>query len=140
MATLFQLVRPRMQHAIEESKARIEQWVEHMMDQKVQAIHKHLDTFELRVLERPALTVDVTTLNKEIKSLRADITGLLSLSETEPESTPTIPIDNTVLNALFRDGMPLPDSSHTAGKRPRYSHTSDFIEGWESEQEGALAD
>ncbi|KAK4737728.1 hypothetical protein R3W88_001425 [Solanum pinnatisectum] len=125
MAALLQHVRPWMQCAIEESEARIEKRVEHMMDQKVQAIHKRLDAFELRVLERPTLIVDVVTLQKEIESLCKDLTGLLAPSETEPEPASIAQVDDTVLSALFGDGMPSPDSTRTVRKRPRSSRTSD---------------
>lgn len=128
MATLLQHVKPWMQHAIEESAARIEQRMEHMMEQKVHVVYKRLDAFELRVLERSSPTVDVNTLQKEIESLCADITGLLSPPKTEPESAPTESIDDTMLSALFRDGMPPPDSFHNTGKHARSCFTSDDTE------------
>uniref|UniRef100_M1DK06 Integrase core domain containing protein n=1 Tax=Solanum tuberosum TaxID=4113 RepID=M1DK06_SOLTU len=119
-----------MQLAMEESEARIEQRVEHMMDQKVQAVHKHLDAFELRVLERPTPTVDLTILQKKIENLRADITGLLVTPETEPESESArmAPVDNTVVTALFSDDMLPPDSSCATGKRPRSGRTCAIVE------------
>ncbi|KAK4723882.1 hypothetical protein R3W88_026661 [Solanum pinnatisectum] len=130
MATLLQLMRPWIQHAIAESEARMEQRTKHMMDHKVQAVHKRLYAFESIVLQRLAPTDDVTTLRKEVESLCADIIGLLVPPETEPEFTPTAPIDNMVVDALFGDEMLLPISSRHAGKRPCSSQTSDDIEAW----------
>ncbi|WMV32672.1 hypothetical protein MTR67_026057, partial [Solanum verrucosum] len=118
-------VRPWIQHATEESEAWIEQWVEHMMDKKVHAVHTHLDAFELKVLERSSPIVDVTTLQKEIESLHKYVTKLLAPPETEPESAPTEQVDDTVLSTLFEDGMSPPNSSRTAGKHPCSSRTSD---------------
>uniref|UniRef100_M1DX05 Integrase core domain containing protein n=1 Tax=Solanum tuberosum TaxID=4113 RepID=M1DX05_SOLTU len=128
MATLLEHMRLWMQRSIVESEARMDQQMEHMMDQKVQVVHKFLDAFELRVLERPATTVDVTTLQKEVESLCADITGLFAPPETEPESSPTAPVDNTVLGALFIDEMLPPASSRHVRKCPRSSQTSDDTE------------
>uniref|UniRef100_M1DXJ9 Integrase core domain containing protein n=1 Tax=Solanum tuberosum TaxID=4113 RepID=M1DXJ9_SOLTU len=102
MATLLQHVKPWMQRSIKESEARVEQMMEQMMDQKVQAVHKHLDAFELRVLESPP--------------------------ETEPESASMVSADEVVMTALFRDIMPPPDSSYTTGKRPRSDRTTDTDE------------
>lgn len=48
-------------------------------EQKIQAVHMRLDDFELRVLARPTPTIDLTTLQAVIASLRAD-------KRAEPES------------------------------------------------------
>lgn len=52
--------------------------MEHMMDRKIQANHKCLDGFELTVMLRHAPTIDVTTFQIELASLRADVVSLLS--------------------------------------------------------------
>uniref|UniRef100_M1E0M3 Integrase core domain containing protein n=1 Tax=Solanum tuberosum TaxID=4113 RepID=M1E0M3_SOLTU len=69
MATLMQHMRPWMQQFVEESEACMEQ----MMDRKIQVVHKRLDAFELRVLERPASSVDITTFQTELARLRSDV-------------------------------------------------------------------
>uniref|UniRef100_M1DIG7 Integrase core domain containing protein n=1 Tax=Solanum tuberosum TaxID=4113 RepID=M1DIG7_SOLTU len=102
--------------------------MEQMMDRKVQAVHQHLDAFELRVLERPAPTIDVYAFRMDLASLQANLDALLALPEVEPESAPTAPIDDTVLDALIEDEMPPSDSSRHAGKHPRSSRTSDDTE------------
>ncbi|KAG5571279.1 hypothetical protein H5410_061045 [Solanum commersonii] len=51
MATLLHHIQPWMQKSIAESEARIDQMMEGMMDQKVHAVNKRLNAFELRVLE-----------------------------------------------------------------------------------------
>ncbi|KAK4727051.1 hypothetical protein R3W88_031968 [Solanum pinnatisectum] len=128
MATLLQHVRPWMKRAIEESATRVKQQMEQMMDYKVQAIHQHLDAFELRVLERPIPTTDVFAFWMDLVSLQADLDTLLASPEADPESTPTILVDDTVLDALFRDEMPPPNSFCHAGKCPWSSQTSDDTE------------
>lgn len=40
-----------------------------MIDRKIQAIHKYLDAFELRILERPAPTIDVTAFETNLARL-----------------------------------------------------------------------
>uniref|UniRef100_M1E0X8 Integrase core domain containing protein n=1 Tax=Solanum tuberosum TaxID=4113 RepID=M1E0X8_SOLTU len=125
MATLLQHVRPWMQRVIEESPTRVEQLMEQMMDCKVQAVHQLLDAFELRVLEQPAPSTNVSAFRKELASLRADLDILLARPETKPESAPTTLVDDTVLDALLGDDMPPPSSSHRAGKSPRSSRDSE---------------
>uniref|UniRef100_M1D9P3 Integrase core domain containing protein n=1 Tax=Solanum tuberosum TaxID=4113 RepID=M1D9P3_SOLTU len=65
MATLLHHVRPWMQKSIVESESRMERRMESMMDQKVQAINKRLDAFELRVVERPAPTTDLSSFQSD---------------------------------------------------------------------------
>ncbi|KAK4731498.1 hypothetical protein R3W88_024486 [Solanum pinnatisectum] len=117
-----------MHRGIEESEARMEQWTTHTMDQKVQAVNKHLDAFEWIVLERPSPTDDVTTLRKVVESLRVDLTALLVPSKTKPESAPMSSTDNTVEDALLKDEVLLPVYSCHAGKRPSSSRISDDTE------------
>lgn len=65
------------------------------------AIHKRLDTFELRVHERPTPTIDVTTFQRELASLRADAVALLNPTKTEPESFLVVPEDEVVMTTLL---------------------------------------
>uniref|UniRef100_M1DIH2 Integrase core domain containing protein n=1 Tax=Solanum tuberosum TaxID=4113 RepID=M1DIH2_SOLTU len=102
--------------------------MENMMDQKVQAIHKRLDAFELRVLERPTPTTDVSAFRTELSSLQTDLDTLLAPPETEPESASTTSIDNMMLDALFGDEIRPPSSSRHAGKYPRSSRAIDDTE------------
>uniref|UniRef100_M1DXK1 Integrase core domain containing protein n=1 Tax=Solanum tuberosum TaxID=4113 RepID=M1DXK1_SOLTU len=114
MATLLQHMKPWMQHSITESEARMEQ----MMDQRVKAVHKRLNAFEFAVLERPTETIDVTTFQRELAGLRADVATLLAPTKTERKSAPAVPEDEVVMTALFGDTMQPPDSSRVVGKRP----------------------
>jgi len=124
MAPQFQHVKSGMQRCISESEARMELRMEHMMDLKVQAVNQCLDAFKLRVLERPVPTTDVSSLRKELDSLRADLDKILVPPIDEPESTHFIPADDTVLDALFGEDLPQPESTRARGKRPRSSRTS----------------
>ncbi|KAK4713502.1 hypothetical protein R3W88_019409 [Solanum pinnatisectum] len=94
MATLLHHVKPWMQKSIAEFKARMEWRMETMMDQKVQAVHKLLDSFELRVLERPTPATDLSSFQTELKSLRADLDAIIATPIDEPESAPTALADD----------------------------------------------
>ncbi|KAG5594966.1 hypothetical protein H5410_036198 [Solanum commersonii] len=112
MATLLHHIQP-MQKSIAESKARIERRMEGMMDQKVQAVNKHLDAFELRVLERSGSAIHLSSLQVELASLRTDVDAILSTPTVEPQVTPTALADDTVLDVLF---------SETTGEGPEHTH------------------
>uniref|UniRef100_M1DFB2 Integrase core domain containing protein n=1 Tax=Solanum tuberosum TaxID=4113 RepID=M1DFB2_SOLTU len=115
-------MKPWMQRFITESEVRME----HMMDQKIEAVHKRLDAFEMRVLEGPPVpTIDVTTFQQELATLCADVAALLGPLETEPESSATAVEDNVLLTTLFDNVIPPPNSSCAAGKRHRSILTSD---------------
>ncbi|WMV58828.1 hypothetical protein MTR67_052213 [Solanum verrucosum] len=103
--------------------------MEQMMERKIQVVHKRLDAFELRVLERPAPTIDVTTFQTELASLCSDVASLLAPIETVSEAAPKIEEDEVVMTALFGDTVPPPDPSRTAGKHHHSSdHTSNANE------------
>uniref|UniRef100_M1D8L4 Integrase core domain containing protein n=1 Tax=Solanum tuberosum TaxID=4113 RepID=M1D8L4_SOLTU len=103
--------------------------MEQMMDAKIQAVHKHLDAFELRILERNEPTIDVTTFEMELARLRSDVDALLSLDEVVPETIPGVEEDEVVMSAFFGVTMPPPDPSRAAGKRHCSSeHTFDADE------------
>uniref|UniRef100_M1DNT2 Integrase core domain containing protein n=1 Tax=Solanum tuberosum TaxID=4113 RepID=M1DNT2_SOLTU len=104
--------------------------MEKMMERKNQAVHKHLDSFELRVLERSATTIDVTTFYTELAKLRSDVDALLTPLNTVPEVAPTTEENEVVMIALLGDTMPPPDPSHDVGKRHHFDHTSDTEEAY----------
>ena len=60
-----------------------------------------MDAFELRVLDRPASPVDVSTLQAAVDSLRADINMILEARFPESEARSVKPGEDTVLAALF---------------------------------------
>uniref|UniRef100_M1DIV7 Integrase core domain containing protein n=1 Tax=Solanum tuberosum TaxID=4113 RepID=M1DIV7_SOLTU len=107
---------------------RIERRMEHMMNLKVQAINKCLDTFELRVLKRPPPTTDICSLLIELDHFRADLDAIIAPSMDAPESAPIAPADDTVLDALYNEDIPQSESTRARGKRHRSSHTSDATE------------
>uniref|UniRef100_M1DG01 Integrase core domain containing protein n=1 Tax=Solanum tuberosum TaxID=4113 RepID=M1DG01_SOLTU len=124
MATLLQHVKPWMQCSI----AEFEEMMEHLMDQKVHAVHKCHNAFEERVLERPTLTIDLTTFQRKLAQLPTNVATLLAPPESKIESAPTTPVDRVVINSLFGDDIPLPDSSRATGKHPRSARTFDNVE------------
>uniref|UniRef100_M1DUW8 Integrase core domain containing protein n=1 Tax=Solanum tuberosum TaxID=4113 RepID=M1DUW8_SOLTU len=124
----LQSILPWMQRSIAEFEARMEQ----MMDQKFQAVHKHLDVFDLRVLERSTLTIDVTAFQTELASLRADVAALLGPVEKVPEFAPTVREDEVAMTSLLGDTMPPPNSSRVVSivigclMRPRIWTSTSF--------------
>ena len=62
MATLLHHIQPWMQKSITESEARLERKMQQFTELKIAEVNQRLDTFELRVLPRPAPPVDVLTL------------------------------------------------------------------------------
>ncbi|KAG5610244.1 hypothetical protein H5410_021525 [Solanum commersonii] len=75
--------------------------MEGMMDRKVQEVNKHLDSFELQVLERSTPTIDLSSLQAELASLQTDVDTILAALTIEPQVAPTALADDTVLDALF---------------------------------------
>ncbi|KAG5580774.1 hypothetical protein H5410_051401 [Solanum commersonii] len=84
MATLLHHIKPWMRKLIAESEEKVEKRIEEKTNQKVQAVHKRLDAFELRVLERPAPTTDMSSFWTELASLRADVDTILATPVVEP--------------------------------------------------------
>uniref|UniRef100_M1DQ92 Integrase core domain containing protein n=1 Tax=Solanum tuberosum TaxID=4113 RepID=M1DQ92_SOLTU len=70
-------------------------------DQKVQEVHKCPDAFELRVLERPTPTTDMSSFRTELASLWADVDAILAILAVEPQGAPSALGDDTILGALF---------------------------------------
>uniref|UniRef100_M1DB33 Integrase core domain containing protein n=1 Tax=Solanum tuberosum TaxID=4113 RepID=M1DB33_SOLTU len=101
MAKLLHHIQPWMQKSIAESEARMERRMEGMMDRKVQAVNKRLDAFELRVLERSAPAINLSSLQAELASLQTDVDAILVAPKVEPQAAPTALADDTVLYALF---------------------------------------
>uniref|UniRef100_M1DT71 Integrase core domain containing protein n=1 Tax=Solanum tuberosum TaxID=4113 RepID=M1DT71_SOLTU len=135
MATLLQHVRPWMQRSITEFKVRMET----KMDRSVQAVHKHLDAFKLRVLTRSTPVTNFSSIRTELDSLWAGLDTILVPSTDEPASAPTVVADDTLLDALFRDDVAQPEPTHARGKSHCSSHISDTIEDarakkWERQQ------
>ena len=97
MATFLHHIYPWMQSSIAEA----EQCLEHKMDQhterKIAEVHQCLDSFELRVLSRPAPQVDVSTLQAAVDSLRADIDMILEARVPEFEAPSAEPTEEKVM-------------------------------------------
>uniref|UniRef100_M1D8R0 Integrase core domain containing protein n=1 Tax=Solanum tuberosum TaxID=4113 RepID=M1D8R0_SOLTU len=91
---------PWMQKSIAESEAKMERRMEGMMDRKIQAVNKHLDAFELRVLERPTPPIDLSSSQSELASLRADVDAIIVTPTVEPQAAPTTLADDTVLDSV----------------------------------------
>uniref|UniRef100_M1DYU8 Integrase core domain containing protein n=1 Tax=Solanum tuberosum TaxID=4113 RepID=M1DYU8_SOLTU len=125
MATVLHHIQPWMQKSIAESEARMERRIEGMMDQKVQAVNKRLDAFELRILERSAPAIDIFALQAELASLRTDVDAILATPSVKPQVAPTALADDTVLDDFFswttEEGLA---PTHAKGKR-HHSHRTE---------------
>uniref|UniRef100_M1DV43 Integrase core domain containing protein n=1 Tax=Solanum tuberosum TaxID=4113 RepID=M1DV43_SOLTU len=100
--------------------------MEGMMDRKVHAVNKHLDAFELRVLDRPAPIIDLSSFQSELASHRAKVHAILATPTVEPQATPTTLADETVLDVLFSGTAEVESApTHTKGKRHRSSRTEE---------------
>ena len=60
-----------------------------------------MDAFELRVLARPAPSVDVSTLQAAVDSLREDIETILEARVPESEAPSVEPAKDTVLATIL---------------------------------------
>ena len=70
-------------------------------ERKIAEVHQRLDTFELRVLDRPAPQLDVSTLHAAVESLRADIDMILEARVPEYEAPSVDHVEDIVMAALF---------------------------------------
>ena len=108
MATLLHHNQPWMQKSITESEAHLERKMQQFTERKIAEVNQRLDAFELRVLARPAPSVDVSTLQAAVDSLRADIDTILEARVPESEAPFVEPAEDTVLVALFTTEIPPP--------------------------------
>jgi len=128
--TLMHHINPGMRKLIAMFEERVEKRMEAKTDQKVQAVHKWLDAFELRVLERPAPTTDISSFRTDLASLQADVDAILATPVVEPQAAPSAFGDNTVLGALFSgdDAEEQPEPARAWGNRHRSSHKTELTE------------
>uniref|UniRef100_M1DQA7 Integrase core domain containing protein n=1 Tax=Solanum tuberosum TaxID=4113 RepID=M1DQA7_SOLTU len=105
--------------------------MEAKMDQKVQAVHKRLNPFELRVLERPDPTTDISSFRTELASLRADVDAILATPAVELQAAPFALGDDTVLGALFSgdDAEEKPDPARAHDEQLRQQRAREMIAG-----------
>uniref|UniRef100_M1E166 Integrase core domain containing protein n=1 Tax=Solanum tuberosum TaxID=4113 RepID=M1E166_SOLTU len=131
MATLLHHIKPWMRKLIAESKERVEKRMEAKMNQKVQEVHKRLDAFELRVIERPTPTTDMSSLRTKLTSLRSDVDAILATPSIEPQAASSALGDDTVLGALFSgdDVEEQPEHTSACNEQLRQQRTHEMIAG-----------
>ena len=88
-------------------------------ERKIAEVNQRLDAFELRVLARPAPSVDVSTIQAAVDSLRADIDTILEARVTDSEAPSVEPAEDTVLVALFATSDIPPPPPRESAKRRR---------------------
>uniref|UniRef100_M1DN02 Integrase core domain containing protein n=1 Tax=Solanum tuberosum TaxID=4113 RepID=M1DN02_SOLTU len=121
ISTLLHHLKPWMRKLIAEFVERAEKRMATMMDQKVQAVHAHLDAFEVKVLEMSAPTTYVTALRTDIASLRTDVDAIFTTLVVEPQAAPSALGDDTVLGALFSGDKVEEQPARARGKKHRFS-------------------
>ena len=121
MATLLQHIKLWMQKSITELEERLEQKMVQYTERKITEIHQRLDTFELRVLARPAPPVDVSILQATVDNLPTDIDMILEARVPESEALYAEPAEDTVMAALFAslEIPPPPPREHAKRHRGR---------------------
>ena len=101
MSTLLHHIQPWMHRSIAEAQERLEQRMVQHTERKIAEVHQYLDSFELRVLARPAPPVDVSTLQAAVDSLCVDIDMILEARVPESEAPSAEPAKDTMMAALF---------------------------------------
>ena len=119
MATILHHIYPSMHKSITESEERLQRKMAQYTERNIAEVHQRLDTFELRVLARPAPPVDVSTLQAAVDSLRADIDTILEARVPESEAPFVEPAEDTVLVALCATSEIPPPLPREHAKRRR---------------------
>ena len=133
-----------MQKSITESEECLERKMAQFTERKIAEVNQRLDAFELRVLARPAPSVDVSTLQAAVDSLRADIDTILEARVPESEAPSVDPVEDTVLAALFATSEipPPPPESMPRGvgveQRTRCEHERRSVVRWRLQGEPYL--
>ena len=112
---------PWMQRSITEKEERLKRKMVQYTERKIAEVHQHLDAFELRMLARPSPSVDMSTIEAAVDSLRADIDTILEARVSESEAPSVDPAEDTVLGALFATSeiLPPPPQKHAERLRGR---------------------
>ena len=121
MATLLHHIQPWMQRFITEVEERLEWRMVQHTDRKIAEVHQRLDAFELRVLARPALPVDLSILQAAVDNLCADIDMILEARVPESEAPSVEPAEDTMMTSLFATSKipPPPPCEHAKRRRGR---------------------
>ena len=108
-----------MQRSITEAEERLECKMVQHTERKIAEVHQRLDTFELRVLDRPAPPMDVSTLQATVDNLREDIDTILAARVPDCEAPSAEPTEDTMLAALFATSEISPPHPREHAKRRR---------------------
>ena len=71
-------------------------------------VHQRLHAFELRVLARPSHTIDLTTLQVTVVSLRADMDAILEARVPEFEDLSAEPAEEVIASLFATTAAPSP--------------------------------
>ena len=95
-------------------------------------VHQRFDAFELRVLARPAPTVDLMTLQAAVEILRANFDTILEAQVPESEAPSIEPVDDTMLAAVLSTTVVLQPPPQNLAKRQRVRYED---ESWARKKE-----
>lgn len=101
MATLLHHMKTWMHKSIAEAADCIEKNMAQHTKRQIMVVHQCLDVFDLRVLARPAPSLDLTTLQVVVASLRENMDAILDPRVPESEAPSTNPAEDTVMATLF---------------------------------------
>ena len=102
-------------------------------ERKIVEVHQLLNAFELRVIDRPAPSVDVLNLQAAVDSLRADIDMILEARVPESEAPSAEPAEDIVMAALFATSEIPPPPIQEHAKR-RTGREKDEARAWKKER------
>ena len=77
MATLLHHIQPLMSKSISKAEERIKKKIPLQTELEILLFYQRLDASELRVLARPAPTIELTTLEDAVVCLRAELDAIL---------------------------------------------------------------
>lgn len=105
-----------------------------MVNQKIQVVHKYLVhkslyVFELRELAQLAPVIDLSSIQTELASLRADIDSCFSTPIKELDSSPSALVEHSMLDVLLNgDAKEQPEPTLAQGNRHWSSCTTEATE------------
>ena len=102
MDTLGHHMSSWIQGSIVEVDDQLEKKIFEHTEKKIMAVLLRLDAFELRVLTWKTPTIDLTTLQDVVASLRADVDAILDARVPESEAIRAELAEDTLFSALFQ--------------------------------------
>lgn len=87
--------------SITEAEDQIEKRVDKKTKQRIQAVHRRVCSFELRVLAHLALTIELISIVNDVASVRVHVNTILEIRGTDPKSEHVEIVEDRVLATLL---------------------------------------